>query len=107
VTSKSISELPISEFDICVFSNKTFAEYVEANKRCRDAGVNFMIAESFGYFGYTFEDLGDIFKYVRTRTDNRGQEEKKELMSTFIPLPRSMGAHWQKKSNVLSMVVKG
>lgn len=53
----SLDELNLSGYDLCCFSGLSIPQYIKANKKCRAASTMCFIVDTFGYFGYTFQDL--------------------------------------------------
>lgn len=43
----------------------TFSEYFSLNERARDQKIPFFVVDSFGYFGLSFEDLGEVFHFAK------------------------------------------
>lgn len=80
VHTGALSAAVVSSFSIVVICGGVpMAECVSINAVCRAAGVRFILAETFGVFGYTFCDFGDEFVVV----DANGEEPTSSMVATI------------------------
>lgn len=64
-TAESLLDLNLADYDVVVASDMSFKEYIDLNERVRALNVPFFVIDSFGYFGYSFEDLGETFHFEK------------------------------------------
>lgn len=80
VHSGALSAEVVSGFGIVVICGGVpMSECVSINAACRAAGVRFILAETFGVFGYAFCDFGDEFVVV----DANGEEPTSAMVATI------------------------
>jgi len=70
----------VSQFGIIVIAGTVpMAEAIKINDAARAAGSRFILAETFGVFGYTFCDFGDAFVCV----DDNGEEPSSAMVASI------------------------
>lgn len=86
-----------------MISGQSFEATIKANERARESGTRFFVINSFGYFGYTFEDLGPSFSYnYKDKAGNDVQGSK-----SFVPFENSMKGKTTRRTNALYLALRG
>ncbi|RNA32502.1 ubiquitin-like modifier-activating enzyme 6 [Brachionus plicatilis] len=68
----------LKKFDCIIMTEeKNFQKLIKINQLCRENGVNFLLSNTFGLFGYSFTDFGDNFQVI----DADGEDYKDVFIS--------------------------
>eukprot|EP01128_Nolandella_sp_AFSM9_P010263 TRINITY_DN7056_c0_g1_i1.p1 TRINITY_DN7056_c0_g1~~TRINITY_DN7056_c0_g1_i1.p1 ORF type:complete len:313 (+),score=73.16 TRINITY_DN7056_c0_g1_i1:30-968(+) len=92
-----IESVDYSLYDVVVLSGQSFSTSIKVNQRARETNTLFFIVDSFGYFGYTFQDLGDNFSY--TAKSPEGESVAGSL--TYVSLENAMQGKSGRRTHVL------
>jgi len=73
-TSVPVAQIDLSQFDLCCLSGLSLKTAVHVNHIARKTNTLFLVVDTFGIFGYMFEDLLDVFTFEAMVN---GETEKK------------------------------
>ena len=81
---------------------------VQANAMARKAQTQFFAADTTGFFGFVFEDLGDVFAYEKTiKNEKEGTKETKRLVTGFVELENALQSPWKVNTSMVFIMLLG
>jgi len=97
-TTKTLENLDLTAFHVCCVSGVPVANMMEASKAARKNGNQFFATDTYGFFGFIFSDLGDVFTFDKT-TEIKGVKETKRMSVGFVPMETAFKATWSQTTN--------
>lgn len=102
----TISKVDFTQFHLCCFSGVPMHVLVQANAMARKAQTQFFAADTTGFFGFVFEDLGDVFAYEKTiENEKEGTKETKRLVTGFVELENALQSPWKVNTSMVFIML--
>jgi len=105
-SSLHVEQLDFTKYHLCCLSGVPLPFLVQANKLARRAQAQFFASDTFGFFGFMFEDLGDVFSYERTiENEKEGTKETKRQVTGFVELENAFRGFWKLNTSLMFVML--
>jgi len=103
-TISSVTEIDFTLYHLCCFSGVPLPTLLQANLTARTSKTQFFATDTFGFFGFLFSDLGEVFTYEKTE-DIKGTKEIKRMSAGFVTLDAALRASWDNTTSPVFVMI--